>query len=529
MQSTSYKVFARTYRPKMFSEILGQDVAVQIFQNALKHNKLSHAILLTGIRGVGKTTSARLLAKSLCCLAPQNDVDPCGECASCLAFQNDQHTDVIEMDAASHTGVDDVRDLIEGVAYAPTQGKYRIYIIDEVHMLSKSAFNALLKTLEEPPKHAKFLFATTELEKVPETIVSRCLQIQLRPINVETIIQQLQSICSQEGLNLNVEALTLIAETAQGSMRDALSVLEKIASFTRGQEEEVTVSTVERILGRPPETELLAMCKAIELGNVDSAIQTVRSFFQHDIAPNAVLKGLLKLIHHSLCEKVLQKNTSVGKQKTAEVQFQNSGVQHLNRLWSIAHKGLEEVIASPLPKEACEVVIIRLMHANELPPLKDIIEKIETQLTQTSQNSQLAPQSAPAMQQTKPTEPSFNTLESMVIWLESQKDPHLLFFVKRDLRVHHFEHLRIECSLKDPQHQALLKELKQLILARTGENWVFEIVQASSEAPETLYEQHQSHIQAEQEKALNSDIVQYAANAFPNSEITVQQEKVLTH
>lgn len=529
MQSSSYKVFARTYRPKMFSEILGQEVAVQIFQNALKHNKLSHAILLTGIRGVGKTTSARLLAKSLCCFNPQNGIDPCGECASCKAFQNGQHTDIIEMDAASHTGVDDVRDLIEGVAYAPTQGKYRIYIIDEVHMLSKSAFNALLKTLEEPPKHTKFLFATTELEKVPETIVSRCLQIQLRPIDVKTIIHQLETICTKENFALSIDAFALIAETAQGSMRDALSILEKVASFTRSQTEEVTVDTVERILGRPPETELVVMCNAIEQGKVDLAIQTIRRFFHEDITPDAVLKGLLRLVHKSLCEKVLQKNTSSEAAQAATL-FNNSGVQHLNRVWSIVHKGLEEVINSPLPKEACEVVIMRLIYATELPPLKQIIEKIESQL-ETSQHDGIANSTVAIASSEKIENYSqyFNTFEDMVQWLEGQKDPHLLFFVKRDLHVHSLKGNRIECSLKDPQHQSLLKDLKNLILEKTGQNWMFEIVQDTITVPETLYEQHQSYKKLEQKKALESEIVQYASKTFPNSEVRVHEEKTVSH
>lgn len=521
MTSTSaYKVFARTYRPKAFGEVVGQDIAVRIFQNALKQNTLSHAILLTGIRGIGKTTSARLLAKTLCCLNPVDHIDPCGECNSCVAFDRDQHTDIIEMDAASHTGVDDIRDIIEGVAYAPTYGRYRVYIIDEVHMLSKNAFNALLKTLEEPPAHAKFIFATTELEKVPETIVSRCLQIQLRPMEVETILTQLQKISSIEQLASDVEGLTLIAEAAKGSMRDGLSILEKVSSYTRSTGESMTMDVVERILGRPPQAELQRLCNAIKVGEVITAINVVRSFFSHNIEPIAIAKGLLKALHQSLC-------STMGVQQDVPVFFKELSVPQLNRLWSIVHQSVQELTGSPVPQESCEVMMMRLCHVSDIPPLKQLIQDIEGKLSTAaaadsgSGQSIVSAQVTPAVQQTMKTD--LTSFDRLVEWVETQKDPHLSFFLKRDLRVHGFKQGYIECSLKNSDDQPLLKQLKQLLQTQLNETWVFELVYSTTVEPNTLHEQMKQKEADAKQRVIDSELVQHALHTFEGANVVVKR------
>lgn len=517
----SYKVFARTYRPKAFHEILGQEVAVQIFQNALRQNTLSHAILMTGIRGIGKTTSARLLAKTLCCLSPVDHINPCGACDSCLAFEKEQHTDIVEMDAASHTGVDDIREIIEGVSYAPIYGRYRVYIIDEVHMLSKNAFNALLKTLEEPPAHAKFIFATTELEKVPETILSRCLQIQLRPMAVETILQQLQLICTKENLATDDEGLRLIAEAAQGSMRDALSILEKVASFTRSTGENMAASVVERILGRPPQQELKKLCSAIKNGEVNKAIEVVRNFFSQDIEPLAIAKGLLKAFHAAMC-------STIGSGLNEENLLKELDIPQLNRLWAIVHNSINEIIHSPLSKESCEVMIMRLCYVSDLPPLKQLIQDMEQKLTSENRGSPTASSSektsAPIVSTTSSKiDTEFTTFNKLVEWVDAQRDPHLSYFLKRDLRVHGFTPGYIECSIKSASDTNLLRELKQLLQTRLNEKWVVELVHTTTVTPSTLYEQQQRIETEEKQQVLQSSLIQHAINTFAGSTVTVDK------
>lgn len=518
--ASSYKVFARTYRPKTFGEVVGQDIAVRIFQNALKQNTLSHAILLTGIRGIGKTTSARLLAKTLSCLNSVDDIDPCGACDSCIAFDRDQHTDIIEMDAASHTGVDDIRDIIEGVAYAPTYGRYRVYIIDEVHMLSKNAFNALLKTLEEPPAHAKFIFATTELEKVPETIVSRCLQIQLRPMSIETILGHLQKISAIENLPADMDGLTLIAEAAKGSMRDGLSILEKVSSYTRSTGESMTMDVVERILGRPPKAELERLCQAIKSGNIIPAIQSVRSLFSHDIEPIAITKGLLNALHQSLCN-------TIGMQQNNPVFFKELSTAQLNRLWSIVHNSVQELITSPVPQESCEVMLIRLCHVSDIPPLKQLIQDIENKLVSTQSVESIPSQSrTPASAvQTQPIskKSDLTRFDRLIEWVETQKDPHLSFFLKRDLRVHGFKPGYIECSLKNPEDQHLLKHLKHLLQTELNENWTFELVHSTTAIPATFHEQAQTDEANAKQRVIDSELVQHALHAFEGANVTVDR------
>jgi DNA polymerase-3 subunit gamma/tau len=510
----SYRVFARVYRPKTFGEILGQDIAVQIFQNALKQNTLSHAILLTGIRGIGKTTSARLLAKTLCCLNPLEHIDPCGTCYSCTAFDQDQHTDIVEMDAASHTGVDDIRDIIEGVSYAPIYGRYRVYIIDEVHMLSKNAFNALLKTLEEPPAHAKFIFATTEISKVPETILSRCLQIELLPMSADTIQNHVKTVCDLEGFKADIEGLKLIAEAAQGSMRDALSILEKIAGFIRSTGEPISSAVVERVLGRPPKEELKHLCNSIQEGNIAQAINIVREFFNNDIHPLSIAKSLLKAFHHSLCEII---NTS----NSTDNFFSNLSVPQLNRLWAIVHQSVQEITHSPLPKESCEVMIIRLCHVSELPPLKQLIQDVEQKL-----NSVQLTDTPIASSSSNRSFSDFTNFESLVAWVDAQKEPELSYFLKREIRIHGFTPGHVECSLQDPSHQHFLRQLKQLLQTCRNETWIFEVVHTTSVTPSTLHELRQERETEEKNQLLQSEIIQHALKTFEGS--TVQIEKIKT-
>ena len=273
---TGYRVLARKYRPDRFSELIGQEALVRTLGNALSLGRLAHAFVLTGVRGVGKTSTARLLARGLNCIGPDGTGDatlePCGKCEPCVAIAASRHVDVLEVDAASHTGVDDARDIIEGVGYRPVSARYKIYIIDEVHMMSKSAFNALLKTLEEPPDNVKFIFATTEIRKVPVTILSRCQRFDLRRVDSDVLAAHLASICTHESINADPEALSVISRAAEGSVRDALSLLDQAAAMTADQ---ISADNIAAMLGRPGRTDSIAMLDAAMSGDAAGALDAL--------------------------------------------------------------------------------------------------------------------------------------------------------------------------------------------------------------------------------------------------------------
>lgn len=304
---SAYRVSARRYRPKTFGELYGQEALVQTLSNGIETARLPHAFIFTGIRGVGKTTTARILARSLNCVGVdgkgQETITPCGVCDHCKAIDEDRHLDVIEMDAASRTGVDDVREVIEAARYKAVSARYKIYIIDEVHMLSKSAFNALLKTLEEPPAHVKFIFATTEIKKVPQTVLSRCMRFDLKRIDTEKLMSLFQSVCEKENVTINQQALALIARTADGSARDGLSILDQAITISQGK---ITLASVQEMLGVVDKTLLLEVYKDLAQGNAPTSLQKFESMYEKGGDALSFLKDLLDLTHWLTVLKVLR-------------------------------------------------------------------------------------------------------------------------------------------------------------------------------------------------------------------------------
>ena len=293
-----YRVLARKYRPQSFAELIGQDAMVRTLGNAIERDRLAHAFLLTGVRGVGKTSTARLIAKALNCVGPDGQggptIEPCGVCEPCRAIAEGRHIDVVEMDAASHTGVDDVREIIEAVRYAAVSARYKVYIVDEVHMLSKNAFNALLKTLEEPPPHVKFLFATTEINKVPVTVLSRCQRFDLRRIPAEKLAAHFREVAAKEGVEVEPEALALIARAAEGSARDGLSILDQAIAHGPGG---VTADQVRTMLGLSDRGAIRNLLGVILSGDASAALAALRDQYDLGVEPHAVLRGLLESVH----------------------------------------------------------------------------------------------------------------------------------------------------------------------------------------------------------------------------------------
>ncbi len=371
----AYRVLARKYRPQKFSELIGQDAMVQTLANAIKRDRLAHAFLMTGVRGVGKTSTARLIAKGLNCIGPDGSggptIDPCGICEPCVAIADGRHIDVIEMDAASHTGVDDVREIIEAVRYAAVSARYKIYIIDEVHMLSKNAFNALLKTLEEPPAHVKFLFATTEVNKVPVTVLSRCQRFDLRRITPELLFGNFRMICDAERVEAEDRALWMIAHAAQGSARDGQSILDQaIAHADLDGAGQITAGQVQEMLGLSDGGATRRLFGLMLIADPAAVVDAVRSQHGLGVEPLAIMRGLMTLCHSVALARIARGSDPAAadddRQAVAGWATQ-MGMARIQRLWQLLQRGHDEVAKAVDPLEALEMALLRTVHAASLP------------------------------------------------------------------------------------------------------------------------------------------------------------------
>lgn len=381
----AYRVLARKYRPQKFSELIGQEPMIQTLSNAIKRNRLAHAFLMTGVRGVGKTSTARLIAKSLNCIGVDGTggptIDACGRCEPCLAIAEGRHMDVIEMDAASHTGVDDVREIIEAVRYAAVSARYKIYIIDEVHMLSKAAFNALLKTLEEPPAHVKFLFATTEVNKLPVTVLSRTQRFDLRRISTPLLQSHFASVCKQEGVAAEDEALHMIAVAAEGSVRDGLSILDQaIAHADLDGEGIVSAAKVQDMLGLADKGAQRRVLSHILAGDGAALLHAIDDQYALGIEPIGLMRAVMDVVHRITLTQVT--GTSYDA-PSAEEQDALAGwakqltTGQLHRLWQLLLKGFEEVRHAPDPLASLKMALLRVLHAADLPDPGKLAKMIE--------------------------------------------------------------------------------------------------------------------------------------------------------
>ena len=377
---TAYRVLARKYRPDNFTGLIGQDALVKTLQNAIEHGRLAHAFVLTGVRGVGKTSTARILAKGLNCIGQDGTggptLEPCGTCEPCQSIMAGRHVDVLEMDAASNTGVDDVRDIIEGAAYRPVSARFKIYIIDEVHMLSKSAFNALLKTLEEPPEAVKFIFATTEIRKVPVTILSRCQRFDLRRVSVELLATHLQSIAQSEQINADDDAIHMIARAAEGSVRDALSLLDQAAAMTA---DTLSASGVSAMLGHAGDEDIGHILTACLAGDASAALKAYARADERSSEPDKILSDMLNLVHYASLQASGAGLSDLPEATIAVTQsLASEGIGRLGRAWQILLKGHGEVKMAPNARASAQMVLIRLAHAAPMPTPAEIIQKLPT-------------------------------------------------------------------------------------------------------------------------------------------------------
>ncbi|MEH6403117.1 MAG: DNA polymerase III subunit gamma/tau [Sneathiella sp.] len=381
--NTAYRVLARKYRPSNFDDLIGHEAMVRTLSNALEAGRLAHAFILTGTRGIGKTTTARILARGLNCIGADGTggptVHPCGVCQNCISITEDRHQDVLEMDAASRTGVDDIRELIEGVRYLPVNARYKIYIIDEVHMLSKNAFNALLKTLEEPPEHVKFIFATTEIRKIPVTVLSRCQRFDLKRVDAETLAAYFGTIAEKENSKVEENALALMARAAEGSVRDGLSLLDQAIAHGGGT---VSAEQVRDMLGLADRTRILDLLETVFKGDVKEALGILRSQYDSGADPVVIIQDLLELTHWLTSLKVTPEAAnnvamSGGDVARGQVMAEKLGMASLSRAWQMLLKGLDEVRKAPMAIAAAEMVLVRLAYASDLPTPADLARKIQ--------------------------------------------------------------------------------------------------------------------------------------------------------
>lgn len=375
---SSYLVLARKYRPQNFDELAGQEVLVQTLTNAIKSNRLHHAYILTGIRGVGKTTSARIIAKTLNCLDKESakNAKACGVCDNCRLIAASKHQDVIEIDAASRTGVDDIREIIDSIAYAPVMADYKIYIIDEVHMLSNSAFNALLKTLEEPPAHVKFIFATTEIRKVPITILSRCQRFDLRRLDESEIVSHLENILTKENIEAEKQALELIAKMSEGSVRDSLSLLDQ-ALASNGHDKSLSYEVVEKMLGLSDRGQVIGLFENILLGDFQASLKSFSEFYATSSDISQLISDLMEITHKTTSLKLLSDYKLDGysqfqKDKISEI-AQKISLSSLVRIWQMLGKGSAEINFSNSPKMSFEMLLARICHLVSLPDLQQVL------------------------------------------------------------------------------------------------------------------------------------------------------------
>ena len=371
-----YKVLSRKYRPKKLKEVIGQDFTVRTLTNAFAQEKLAHAFLFTGIRGVGKTTIARIIAMGLNCETENKPTaNPCGICSNCKAILQDRYEDVLEIDAASNTGVDDVREIISSLKYRPSKGSYKVFIIDEVHMLSNSAFNALLKTIEEPPSFVKFIFCTTEMQKIPITIVSRCQKYNLNRVTLTALCNYLEEIVDLEKLDISKQAISVIARNSEGSIRDSLTILDQcILSFNN---ENIDVESVNQTMGLTSQSFLLDLYINIVNGDIINANKVLHNIYKNGAAPKQIIDDLLNVTYSLISSIAANTNIEIYEKDKFQTIIDKCDIPFLNQVWHMLLRGKDEVNKVSHQIEALEILIIRIAYSSQLPSLETVVKKIK--------------------------------------------------------------------------------------------------------------------------------------------------------
>jgi len=549
-----YQVLARKYRPETFADLVGQDAMVRTLKNAFETDRIAQAFVMTGIRGTGKTSTARIIAKGMNCVGPDGKggptVEPCGTCEPCLAIAEGRHVDVMEMDAASRTGVGDIREIIDSVHYRAASARYKIYIIDEVHMLSTNAFNALLKTLEEPPAHVKFIFATTEIRKVPVTVLSRCQRFDLRRIEPEVMIAMLEKIAAAEGGSIGQDALALITRAAEGSARDATSLLDQALAHGAG---EITVDHIRAMLGLADRGRVMDLFALIMQGDAAAALNELSSQYADGADPLAILRDLAELTHWISVIKITpdaaqDPTVSPDERSRGQTLATQLPMRAMTRMWQMLLKSLEEVAVAPNAMMAAEMAVIRLTHVADLPAPEELIRKLQdtpapatptnpgngpgtakpTGGPQTSSVASSVASATPissggnatATARAVDTEHSlarFVSFDRVVDLIRTNRDIRLLVEVETTLRLAKYAPGRIEFTPTDGAPRDLAARLAQRLQQWTGVRWGVTLVN-EGDAP-TIAEMRDANRLAQEKEALKIPMVKAVLDAFPSATI----------
>ncbi|WP_374943640.1 DNA polymerase III subunit gamma/tau [Sphingomonas sp.] len=511
----AYRVLARKYRPQTFKELIGQDAMVRTLGNAIARDRIAHAFLMTGVRGVGKTSTARLIAKALNCIGPDGQggptIDPCGVCEPCVAIAEGRHIDVVEMDAASHTSVDDARQIIDASRYASVSARFKIYIIDEVHMLSKNAFNALLKTLEEPPPHVKFLFATTEVNKVPVTVLSRCQRFDLRRISAERLAEHFAWVCAQEHVAAEADALMLIARAAEGSARDGLSILDQAIAHAGLEGGAVAAAAVRDMLGLSDRGAVRDLLGAVLAGDAATALAALRRQYDHGVDPASVLRSLLETVHRVTLAKVGAADAAQPAEERAALDGWSSALSFpaLHRLWQLLLKGHDEVARAALPIEAAEMALLRAIHASTMPDPGELARRIAS-------GAMPAPAPAPAAPAPEPARSSAPAEFAALVALLEDKGAHAIAAqLSNSARVVRYAPPEMVLSSARPLSADMVRDLSDACKTATGQPW--RVTMSDEPGAPTLREAAKAAEDAERQAVWDSPMVQAARAAFPDA------------
>jgi DNA polymerase-3 subunit gamma/tau len=507
-----YRVLARTYRPQRLSELIGQAPLVRTLTNALRTGRIAHAFLLTGIRGVGKTTTARIIARALNCIGPdghgQPTPEPCGVCGHCVAIAEGRHIDVLEMDAATRTGIDDVRELVDSVRYAPTSARYKVYIVDEVHMLSEKAFNGLLKTLEEPPPQTIFIFATTEVRKVPVTVLSRCQRFDLRRVEGERLRQHLAEIAAKERVRVEEGALALLVRAAEGSVRDGLSLLDQaIALHGAAAEAAISAVQVQDMLGLADRGRVLDLFERLVQGDLKGALDGLRELHDLGTEPEAVLQDLLEISHWLTRIKVAPEaaeafGVAATDAERGRALADRLSIPVLARNWQMLLKGLDDARQAPSPLLAAEMVLVRLAYVAELPPPAALARQLAGGREPTATVPRPAPpvgagatalavaEPAPApFEAPQPEHPDPTSFAEAVDLFRQLGEPMLHSWLYQAAHLVHFEPGRIDLQLGAGTPAGLSGRIAAALGRWTGRRWLVSMGADGAAAAPTLAEQ----------------------------------------
>jgi len=546
-EEQTYQVLARKYRPETFADLVGQDAMVRTLKNAFAADRIAQAFIMTGIRGTGKTTTARIIAKGMNCIGPDGNggptTEPCGVCEHCVAIAKGQHVDVLEMDAASRTGVNDIREIIDSVHYRAASARYKIYIIDEVHMLSTSAFNALLKTLEEPPAHVKFIFATTEIRKVPVTVLSRCQRFDLRRIEPEDMIAMLRRIADAEGANIAEDALALITRAAEGSARDAQSLLDQAISHGAG---ETTVEQVRAMLGLADRGRVMDLFEHIVTGDAATALSELGAQYADGADPLAILRDIAEITHWISVIRITPEaaddpTVSPDERARGQGMAEKLAMPVLTRMWQMGLKALEEVAHAPNAMMAAEMAVIRMTHVADLPTPGDLVAKLKDATPPPPPSHGSAPSQAPSAgaqavadrAAAKPTQSGgpqaaladapenalarFPTFQRVIDLIAANRDQLLKEQVMSGVRLVSYQPGRIEFEPSPKAPADLAQRLGQRLQSWTGVRWVVSVTADGGEP--TLREAEEAEVEDLRSEAQNDPTVAAILAAFPDAKI----------